>query len=99
MFDRNNLGYGALLALVLPALTFGLLWAIFAGLDAADLVSSDDFRPKFRERTTALVAIATNAYLLNRFYDRRAVQSMRGVVIVTFVLVGWWLWRFWEVIF
>lgn len=99
MFDRNNLVYGMLAAILVPIAVFAVLWLLFLGLDAAGLMDASNFRPSFRERTTSLVAIAANAYLLNRFYDRRATQSMRGVVIVTFALVGLWLWRFWDVIF
>lgn len=99
MFDRNNIGYGLLLGIVLPALAFATLWGVFLALSNFGLMSDEGFRPYFRERTTSIVAIALNAYLLNKFYDARSVNSMRGVVISTLLLVGAWLWFFWDIIF
>lgn len=45
----------------------------------------------FRERTTGIIAICLNLIPLNAFQKRRAINSMRGVVLATVLYVIAWV--------
>ena len=94
MFDKNAIAYGLLMGFGVPLIAFALLMGIFTLLANSGAASDEAFRPMFTQRTSAIVAIGLNAILINQFYKRRKVDSMRGIVIATFVLVLLWLWQF-----
>ncbi|MEM9888032.1 MAG: hypothetical protein AAF849_19205 [Bacteroidota bacterium] len=91
MFHQNKIIIGLLVGLILPVIGFGLLFALFEFLDRAGAVSNIGLSEDFRLRTIGIVAIGLNAIALNAFYKRRATQSMRGIVIITFVYVVAWV--------
>ncbi len=94
MFWRNEIWIGLLMGFILPLLGFGLLYGIFALLDQEGMVSNVGLSKDFRQRTIGIVAIGLNAILMNRFQKNRATESMRGIVIITFVYVVLWLYFF-----
>lgn len=94
MLEKNSLPFGLLMALVVPAVVFGVLYGLFEILEMLDLVSDSGFRPKFRERTTSIIAIGSNAILLNSFSGKKLFETVRGIVISTVLLVGLWLFVF-----
>lgn len=94
MFKRNEIWIGIALGLIFPIVGFGILYSIFEFLDRADAVSNIGLSKNFRLRTLGIVAIALNAIALNSFQKRRATQSMRGIVLITFVWVVVWLYFF-----
>jgi hypothetical protein len=91
MFQKNNLLYGVLIGLLLPALGFALIYFGYALLENSGVVSERGFSPYFRERTSAVIAICLNLLPLNKFMKARATQSMRGIVLATVVLVAAWV--------
>lgn len=99
MFEKNSLPFGLLMALVVPAIVFGVLYGLFELLEMLDLVSDSGFRPKFRERTTSIIGIGANAILLNQFQKKRLFETIRGIVISTVFLVGLWMFLFSEYVF
>ncbi len=82
---------GLIRALLLPLLIFALLNGLYYLLEQAGWVSDADFRPNFRLRTTALVGIAANAFLLNRLKGRNSLPALRGVVLATSFYVLFWV--------
>ncbi len=82
---------GLLQGIFLPLLIFALLNGLYHLLEQAGWVSSQHFRPNFRLRTTALIGIAANAYLLNRFKGRRGMPAIRAIALITFVYVALWM--------
>ncbi|MEM1324601.1 MAG: hypothetical protein AAGI23_01540 [Bacteroidota bacterium] len=88
---KNTLWYGLVVGVILPLVGFTLLYFIFQYLDRAGAVSNVGLGEDFRIRTTGIIAIALNAIALNRFYNQRATQTMRGIVIATFVYVVAWI--------
>ena len=94
MFEKNSLPFGLLLALIVPAIVFGILYGIFEIMEMLGWVSDSGFRPMFRERTTSILAIGADAILLNSFQKRRLFDSVRGIVISIVILVGLWLFIF-----
>ncbi|TAK44381.1 MAG: hypothetical protein EPO28_04930 [Saprospiraceae bacterium] len=91
MFDKNSLSLGLLIAIALPLLAFGIFYGIFEGLEALGWVSTEGFRPMFRERTLSILAIGMNALALQFYQKRKASETMRGIVIPTTVWVVVWL--------
>lgn len=88
---RNSRTLGFILGLVLPMLAFGILYLLFQGLQSLNWVSTEGFRPMFRERTLSMISIGLNALLLNYYQKLRATETMRGIVVVTFLLIAIWL--------
>lgn len=90
MFEKNSLVLGIALGIIVPVLGFGIFYGIYELLESVGWVSSGGFRPMFRERTCAILAIAGNAVLLN-FYQKRYLQNtVRGLVItITLLVVAW----------
>lgn len=91
MFQKNNLLYGLLLGLLLPAAGFAFFYFGYALLENNGVVSERGFSPFFRERTSAVIAICLNLLPLNKFMKQRATQSMRGIVLATVGLVAAWV--------
>lgn len=99
MLEKNSLPLGILLSLALAGTGYGLLFGIYALLEAQGLVHSAGFRPMFRERTCAIFAIALCAFLLNFYQKRHLYNTVRGVVIVITVLLITWLVLFGKYVF
>lgn len=91
MFEKNSLPLGILVGLLLPVLGFAVFYGIFELLDSANAVSDVGFRPKFRERTSGIIAIALNVLPLNFYSKRKYHDSVRGVVVLTAAWVIVWL--------
>ncbi len=93
IFNRNELWVGLVIGLLLPFVGYATLLMIFEQLEGMDVGSSSGFSIGFRQRTVAIVAICLNIFPLNHFQKNRMTQSIRGLVLATFALVG--LWLFW----
>ncbi len=91
MFEKDSLPFGIVAALVLPVLGAVFIFGVFEGFDQMDWMSSEGFRPMFRERTASIVGIAMNAWLINRYSKARKHNTVRGIVISTTLLVISWL--------
>jgi uncharacterized membrane protein YraQ (UPF0718 family) len=90
MLEKNSFPLGILIGLILPLLTYGILFGIFELLEAQGWVSSAGFRPMFRERTIGLIALGMNALALNFYHKRHCPQTIRGLVImITAGVLGW----------
>jgi hypothetical protein len=94
MLQRNRIATGLVFGLLLPALSFLLLYQFFSLLEAGGAASGRGFSPNFRERTVAIIAIAFNLLPLNIFRTRRWEAAMRGVVIATAAYAFVWLFRY-----
>ena len=91
MFQRDEIWVGLLYGLILPATGFLVLYNLFSLLEIKGAASGAGFSENFRERTLAIVAIALNLLVLNRFRRLRWERAMRGVVIATSLLAFVWL--------
>lgn len=99
MLNKNSIPIGLAIGLLLPLAAFALLYLLFQQLGAAGVASSEGFSPMFRERTAGIVAICLNLIPLNQFMKRRAINSMRGIVVATVILVIVWVVYFGRFIF
>ena len=99
MLKTNKFTIGLLLGVLIPAISFPLLYGMFTGLEHLAFASDEGFRPLFKERTSAIVAISINAIALNWYQKQRFDDTMRGIVIATFIYVAIWLYFFEPLIF
>ncbi len=90
-WKRNQLGFGLVLALVMPIMLYGILLAVYDLLDDQGWLTSAGLSTNFRDRTLGLVALCVNLYLLQQFRKHHATQAMRGVVLATMVYVILWM--------
>ncbi len=91
MFNKNAIWVGLLLGLLIPLLLYVMLLQIFSILEIKGAASGAGFSENFRERTLAIVALATNLYLLSIYRRRRRDKVMRGIVVATTILAFAWL--------
>lgn len=91
MLEKNSLPIGLLLGIMAPIIAYLLLMGIYEGLESLGWVSDSGFRPKFRERTMAIIALATNAFALNYYQKRYYTNTVRGIVATTGLWVIIWL--------
>ena len=91
MWNKNSIPIGLGIGVAIPLLAFGLLMLLYNKLEAGGIVSEEGFSPMFRERTSAIIAICLNLIPLNAFQKRRAINSMRGVVLATVLYVIAWV--------
>jgi hypothetical protein len=85
LFNRNNLNIGVGLGMLIPMAVGGLLIGI---LSLTEL--------PLKTRTAALLGICCNIFVLRTFQNRRANQSVRGVVLATVAIAAVWLIWFYE---
>ncbi|MCB0518951.1 MAG: hypothetical protein H6577_19420 [Lewinellaceae bacterium] len=91
MLEKNSLPLGLFLGILLPIVGFAVLYGLYETLDSLGWVSDVGFRPKFRERTIGILAIALNVFLLNYYQKLRFTQSIRGIVVMTILWVVLWM--------
>lgn len=100
MPQKNAVWAGLLLGLILPVVAYAVLLMLFEQLDALGILSRPSATPRFRERTLSIVAIALNVFVLNYYSKRRFfLQTVRGIVIATFIGIAAWAAIFWKYIF
>ncbi|MEO1260779.1 MAG: hypothetical protein AAFZ15_18415 [Bacteroidota bacterium] len=96
MIEKNSLPVGLLVGLLLPLIGYLILTGVFIGLENIGWMSDSGFRPKFRERTIGIIALALNAIALNYYQKRYYNNSVRGVVVMTAIYIGLWLYLYGE---
>ena len=91
MLEKNSLPLGLLLGFLLPAIGYLAFLGIYELLETLGWVSDTGFRPLFRERTSAIIALALNAFLLNYYQKRYMHNTVRGIVAITSLFIILWL--------
>lgn len=91
MFKKNSLVNGLVLGILLPAVVFFMLFNFFNLLGKLGSGEGIGLSESFRERTSAILAIAVNLVPMNAFRARRFNESIRGVVIATGILALAWV--------
>lgn len=94
MLKRNSITDGLIIGFLIPVLSFALLYGIFSGLEAIGSAKGEGkglFSGDFMFRTAGIVAIGLNALPMNWAFKRRFTDTMRGIVVCTFVFVVIWL--------
>ncbi len=91
MLNQNKIWTGLVFGLVLPLIGAVLIFNLFKILALLGGASGEGFTPNFRERTSAVIAMALNLIPMNLYRRRRWDLSMRGVVIATTLLAFAWV--------
>ena len=92
MKTRNSLLYGFFIGLFIPVAAFFVFYLFFELISKSGNTENPGILSEdFRERTAAIAAIALNAIPMNQAYKKRLTQTMRGILIPTFILVVVWL--------
>jgi len=98
MLNQDKFSIGIIAATLLPIIAYFALTIIFNGLEEGGIASTEGFSPYFRERTSGIVAIGANAILMNYFNKQRHRHSIRGVVLPTFIYIGFWVYYFKDIV-
>ena len=91
MFRKNDFLSGLILGILLPAVVFFMLFSLFNLLGKIGGGDGIGLSESFRERTSAILAIAVNLVPMNAFRRQRFDQSIRGVVVATGLLALAWV--------
>ena len=91
MFDKNELKTGLILGAALPLIGAALLFIVYRILEASGWASQEGLTSYFRLRTISLLAICLNILPMRNFYNKKFSESMRGVVLATFVFGVIWV--------
>ncbi len=91
MKDKNSLLVGILVGVLLPIIGYIIVFGVYELMEGLGWVSDSGFRPKFRERTTGIIAIAFNAIALNFYQKKYLNDTVRGIVVTTALWVILWL--------
>ena len=94
MLRKDKLINGLIFGMLLPILGFIFFYQVFKILDLLGAADGTGLASNFRERTIAIVAIALNIIPMRIFAARRVNNSIRGVVIATFLLAAAWFWQY-----
>jgi hypothetical protein len=88
--DRDSFMFGFILALIFPVVMYGVLLAIYDGLEDVLLASDLGFAEDFRTRTLMLIAICCNLILFHLYQKWGRDTTMRGMVFPTLLFVVYW---------
>jgi len=93
MFEKDSIVIGILLGIFLPIVGFAIWLEIYDQLEASGIISGAG-ADEMRRRTSALLGLCVNLIPFARFNKNKFFNSMRGIMIPTFIYVGVWLYFF-----
>ena len=94
---KNNFLIGFIVGLALPIMAFGVLIMFFElATDAGIMDEVANPLGGKRLRTTSLIALCSNAFLIHFYNNRYTQQALRGVLIVTFIGALIWFLAFYK---
>jgi hypothetical protein len=83
MLKKDNLGFGILIGLVLPAITFGILSLVALFVETGTIWTRPLERPYMAILALAVNVIPLRLYLVTWKFDKTG----RGVLLITFILM------------
>ncbi|MEO7174209.1 MAG: hypothetical protein ABIV51_00330 [Saprospiraceae bacterium] len=94
MGKRDNFYLGLILGFAVPFVGYALFLSIYDGLESAGIITDLGRVSTFRNRTSAILAICLDAVLLQVLRKRKEFNTMRGVVLPSFLLMILWFFVF-----
>lgn len=94
LLRKNHILNGVLAGLIFPLAGYVLLSSFLEILDETGFTGGMNLSENFRLRTTAVIAICLNLIPLRSFNRGRQMESIRGVVLVTFAMGVSWFFLF-----
>ncbi len=99
-FQWDSILTGILVCICVPILGYALILILFDTLASFGLMESvTSSGGRAREKTVALLAICCNLIPFNMFKNRRMDRALRGCIFPTMILVGYWLYRYKDMLF
>ena len=100
ILNKNSFPEGLIIGFVIPLVGFAVLFAIFYGLESiTERQGKAIFSENFMYRTAGIVAIGLNALPMNKAFKKKFTDTMRGIVVFTFVFIVIWVIYFWKSVF
>ena len=97
MLRRNSLWLGMGLALLFPIMVYGIVLMLFeTATDMGIIDAVADPMSGRRLRTTTLITLCGNAILIKLYNKRFTQETLRGILIVTFIGAAIWLGVFYD---
>ena len=90
---------GFIVAIISPIIFYGILLTLLDMLDSSGILTRDQLATDFHTRTLSLVALGCNAFFMNYFNKKKWINAMRGMVIPTLALAGYWLYLHYDKLF
>ena len=92
---KNSIWVGIIAGILLPFVAYAVFLSIFDALEAAEIIDDPgNISAYFRQRTSAILAIAVNLIPLNIFKKRRFDDAIRGIVMPTIGYAIYWVYHF-----
>ncbi len=92
--NKNSIGFGALVGIILPIVGFGLLLLINLILQQFELVTKNGEIFQISEKTRVITAICLNLFPFQYSQRKRWDYMLRGCGIVTLFLALGWAWYY-----
>ncbi len=100
MDNKNSIVIGLALGAIVPVVGYLLIDFIFLQLQNMGLMDEVKIMAySSRERTTTLIALCCNLIPFNISRKRRWDNTMRGIIFPTLIYVGFWIYRYYAVLF
>ena len=96
---RDHFLTGFVVAIISPIIFYGVLLTILDGMDSMGILGRDQLAADFHTRTLSLVALGCNALFMNYFNKKRWINAMRGMIIPTLALAGYWFYTYYDKFF
>ena len=97
LLNRNNIWLGMLIAAIFPIMVYGIVLMLFEfGTDLGVLDEVSDPKGGKRLRTTTLITLCANIILIQLFNKRFTQETLRGILIITFISAAIWFYAFHE---
>jgi len=97
LLNKNNIWVGILIATLFPIMVYGVVLTLFEfGTDMGVLDEVADPMGGKRLRTTTLITLCANIILIQLFNKRFTQETLRGILIITFISAVIWFFTFYE---
>lgn len=93
-YIRDSVFNGISWGVLLPLVTYGILFGLYTLLDKVGALSDVGFAPDFRVRTLGLISICSNLLLIQLHRKAYRHEFVRGILIATMMLVAVWFFLF-----
>lgn len=100
LLQKNNIWYGMVITILFTIMFFGIVLMLFDVATDMGLVDEviDPMQGR-RFRTTTLITLCGNMILIKLFNKRFTQDTLRGILIMTFIGAAVWFGMFYDEVF
>lgn len=91
---KNSFITGIVVGAVWPIVIYGLLLFLFDTLIKMGLLDPMRISTDLKQRTLPLVALCSNALVMQYLHKKNWTETMRGLVFPTLLFAGIWFWKY-----